>query len=327
MATKLKDLEVTKVDFVDVGANPGAYVQLYKHKDGKPDEPADDKGSLLKRFITAVGKALSFDEKDTDSLIEDFEKSFDQEEQPDHQAGTIEKQAEAEDLAKSNEPKGETEIMVNRDLMTPSERAFYDDIVKRCSQTQDSAAEQPAGDPVEKGADSSEEDKNTDAEKCDTKKSASAEILEKAAGELKLPDDPYAGLHPQVAAELQMLRKRADEAEERELFEIAKKYEVIGKKAEELVPQFKSLKAAGGSAYTDMIGILDAAVDAVSKSAMFTEIGKSGFADAGNGEAWSKIEKKADELQAADPSLTRYAAIDKACMQNPTLVNEYEQNM
>ena len=39
-----------------------------------------------------------------------------------------------------------------------------------------------------------------------------------------------------VAAELQRLQKRADEAEEKELTDIAKKYEIIGKKPEDLVP-------------------------------------------------------------------------------------------
>ena len=36
MATKLKDLKITKVDFVDTGANPKANVLLYKNKDGIP---------------------------------------------------------------------------------------------------------------------------------------------------------------------------------------------------------------------------------------------------------------------------------------------------
>ena len=61
-----------------------------------------------------------------------------------------------------------------------------------------------------------------------------------------------------VAAELKMLKKRAEDADNRELTDIAKKYAIIGKKPEELVPVLKSLKEAGGTAYTDMITILDA---------------------------------------------------------------------
>ena len=35
MATKLKNLKITKVDFVDEGANPDAHIRMVKSKDGK----------------------------------------------------------------------------------------------------------------------------------------------------------------------------------------------------------------------------------------------------------------------------------------------------
>ena len=127
-----------------------------------------------------------------------------------------------------------------------------------------------------------------------------------------------------MAAELQRLQKRADEADEKEMTEIAKKYEIIGKKPEELVPVLKSLKNAGGTAYADMISVLDASVEAVSKSSMFTEIGKSGGYGGSEPDAWTKIEKKADEIQTANPNMSRAMAIDAACQQNPQLVHEYE---
>ena len=39
MATKLKHLKVTNVDFVDEGANPDAYIKLFKRKDDAAGEP------------------------------------------------------------------------------------------------------------------------------------------------------------------------------------------------------------------------------------------------------------------------------------------------
>lgn len=42
MATKLKNLKITKVDFVDEGANPDAHIMLFKSKDGKPDEESKE---------------------------------------------------------------------------------------------------------------------------------------------------------------------------------------------------------------------------------------------------------------------------------------------
>lgn len=138
-------------------------------------------------------------------------------------------------------------------------------------------------------------------------------------------EDIYKGLHPAVRAELERLRKQADAAEERELQEVAKKYEIIGKKAEELVPLLKSLKAAGGDAYAQMITVLDASVAAVEKSGIFSEIGKSGGAATSSADgAWAQIEKHAETIQKAAPTLTWAEAVDKACEQYPDLVHEYE---
>lgn len=40
MATKLKNLKIKKVDFVDNGANPGASIALYKSKPAEGKTPA-----------------------------------------------------------------------------------------------------------------------------------------------------------------------------------------------------------------------------------------------------------------------------------------------
>ena len=419
MATKLKDLKITKVDFVDAGANPKANVLLYKNKDGIPGgstagaqeekvtEGAEEpkQGSVLKRFFSAIGKAVGMKPEEIDTAVEEIEKSGAQtfgeqlkernrrkindeiwdicyalqsslcsimcDEEVDNAqelmqssleqfsatvmtaipqwilgngANVIKKSAEpvTEEVlnfmkfskerlegmitdAEAGEPviknadngvtenaelKGE-ETMIDKSLLTPAERAFFEDIEKRCSA--DPATVDKADPKGKKTGEEEEEDAAKKGEKKpDVKKAAPAS------------EDIYAGLHPVVAAELQRLQKRADEADEKELSEIAKKYEIIGKKPEELVPVLKSLKNAGGSAYTDMIGILDASVEAVSKSSMFTEIGKSGGYGGSEPDAWSKIEKKADEILVANPDMNRQAAIDKACQQNPQLVHEYE---
>lgn len=418
MATKLKDLKITKVDFVDAGANPKANVLLYKNKDGIPggsaagvqgescggaEEPKQE--SILKRFFSAIGKAVGMKPEEIDTAVEEIEKSGAQtfgeqlkernrrkindeiwdicyalqsslcsimcDEEVDNAqelmqssleqfsatvtaaipqwisgngANVIKKSAEpvTEEVlnfmkfskerlegmiadAETGEPvnknadngatenvelKGE-ETMIDKSLLTPAERAFYEDIEKRCSV--DPATVDKADPKGKKEGEGEGEDAAKKGEKePDVKKAAPA------------TEDIYAGLNPYVAAELQRLKKRADDADEKELTDIAKKYEIIGKKPEELVPVLKSLKNAGGSAYADMIGILDASVEAVSKSSMFTEIGKSGGYGGSEPDAWSKIEKKADEIQVANPDMNRQAAIDKACQQNPQLVHEYE---
>ncbi len=324
MATKLKDLKVTKVDFVDVGANQDAHIMLYKRADDKPvseqPEEPEPKESALKRFLSAIGKALSIEQADIDSATEEIEKSISTPTEDAESAASepdISTNGGVEDTVSK---KGETKMEgINTELMTPAERAFFEEIVKRYS-VNDSE--------VEKSEAKKTDDNASEAEKCDTKKSATPENSDdvQKAAPAQQNDDPYASLHPAVAAELKELKKRAEVAEEKELLEVAKKYEIIGKKAEELAPVLKSLKAAGGSAYDDMIGVLDASVEAVNKSGMFDEIGKSGSFGAAD-DAWQKIEKKAEEIMEKDASLTHAQAVDKACQMNPTLVHEYERGM
>lgn len=155
---------------------------------------------------------------------------------------------------------------------------------------------------------------------------AAAEGAQGAAGQQAAGtgEDIYKGLHPLVAAELIALRKQADAAQEEKLYNVAKKYEIIGKKPEELVPTLKALQAAGGTAYDDMIGVLDGAVAAVEKSGLFGEVGKRGVGATGGTDAWSQIEKKAEEIRKSNATLSYAESIDAACVQNPDLVHEYE---
>lgn len=145
----------------------------------------------------------------------------------------------------------------------------------------------------------------------------------------------YKGLNPVVAAELKILKKFREQAEEKELSEIAGKYEIIGKKKEELVPLLKSLKKAGGTAYDDMIAILDHTVATVEKSGIFSEIGKSGGNYSGNygsvlltkkdTEAETKAESIAKGYMEKDPSISYTKALAKAWEDNPDLIDEYEE--
>lgn len=329
MATKLEELEVTSVDFVDRGANPDAHITLFKRDASDPAPVASKseeqpKQSVWKRFLTAIGKWAGVSQDDIDAVAEEIEKA--DAEPADDTASETGNPAPAENVPAEtheitkNEPKGENEPMVDVSKMTPSEKLFYEDIVKRYSMEETPAE---ATDPVTKADNDEDED---DMEKCGGKTKKSAETapadVAKSAEE---HEDIYKGLHPLVAEELKRLRKRADDEDAKALTEVAKRYEIIGKKPEELVPVLKALKAAGGSAYDDMISVLDASVEAVNKSGVFSEIGKSG--SYGSGEetaAWAKIEKKADEIQAANPNMGRYQAIDMACMQNPSLVHDYE---
>lgn len=74
MATKLKNLGITKVDFVDAGANPDANIKLFKRDSGKEQEPVGEGGtSLLKRLVSFLSKAKT--DEDLEAALDEIEKS------------------------------------------------------------------------------------------------------------------------------------------------------------------------------------------------------------------------------------------------------------
>lgn len=233
----------------------------------------------------------------------------------------------AEQKTISNTPKGEEEMKIDKSKMTPAELAFLESIEKRYGT--EGAENQET---VLEGTLIPAETENPAAilagieipETPLAKAAGAAPTAVKTPEEAPAPDDIYKGLHPAVKAELESLKKFKEAAEDRELSEVAKKYAIIGKKEEELVPLFKSLKAAGGTAYNDMIAVLDQAVTAVEKSGLFSEIGKSGHGTS-NGGAWAEAEAKAVELMKSKAGLSKAQALDEIFMENPELAARCEK--
>lgn len=412
MASKLKDLQVTKVDFVDAGANPEANIMLFKRK---PEEAAAEskpqpKTGFLHGVIAAIAKSVGATEAQIDAAVEEIAKSdaetFGEKmvqrqlrrtadeiwdycyalqeslcsilrdtDVPVENKPTLMTQSCAEFTAavttaipkwsagvptkvekSAGQPLTEERLQIAKEA-----KARLDEMIQK-AEPHKTTAKKPGAKP-EPTADGPAVNKNSakgdnkdmkiDKSKLSPEELATLDAIEKKAGipEDNTPapatdpvaksaepttepaagetDDIYKGLHPAVAAELKELRKRADEAEEKELMAVAKKYELLGKKPEELAPVLKSLKAAGGTAYTDMISILDANLAVVQASPAFNEIGKRG----GNGAtitdgdaAWAQIEKHAEEIRKSAPAMTYAEAIDKACQDHPDLVHQYESN-
>lgn len=328
MANKLTDLTVEKIAFVDEGDNPEADILIFKRKPTEPTAEGKDEGGdegIIKRLATALAKVpglsdgsvekketatdddtnpedkteLEGDEPssteaddDTDIPDEDEEKSAKKD---------TDKQKKKEPCSKKHEDKkGDFTDMskIDKSKLTPEELAQLEAIEKKA--LVDEPEDEPKG--VKKGAGAANEDG---------------------------ADDIYKGIHPTVKAELEALQKFRSEAEDRELLTVAKRYEIIGKKPEELVKTFKSLKAAGGTAYDEMIAVLDSTVKTVTDAGVFGEVGKRGGVDDVDSadKAWAKLEKHAEEIRKAKPELTRAEAIDEAAIQHPELVHEYEDNM
>lgn len=411
MATKLKNLKIRKVDFVDEGANPDAHIRMLKRKDGKgqgaKDEVKNESGGILKKLFNFIGKAAGMNQKEIDSAVDEIQKgdsaSFSEkinevknykiademwdtcyalqsalcsilndEELDSTSAETAMKESldefyetvkesikewssgktagivvKSEDVSETdlelmkaaverlnksikkaaeipkgdgpdNNQKGEKEEMkIDKSKLTDAEKAFLDSIEKRCGTEMGDGS----GNATEASASVEQTPAPADQE---VVKSAQAGAGEAPAQQTDAAEDIYKGLHPAVRAELEGLKKFREEAEDRELAAVAKRYAIIGKTEAELVPLLKSLKAAGGTAYNDMIAVLDQAVDTVEKSGAFSEIGKSGHGGNENS-AEAKIIGIAKSYMEKDANLGYMAAIAKAWESNPELLAEYDE--
>lgn len=427
MATKLKNLRVRKVDFVDAGANPDAHIGLFKSKGRDAPAAGSAEGTgcgkdsgILKRLVAFIAKAAGMGQEEIDGAVEEIQKgdsvSFSEKinqvgnqkiaeeiwdmcyalqsalcsvlydgdlDSAGAEAAMLESLQEFQTVmqvsvrqwagrkssnivSKRRDVSGEElEIMkaaagrldesireaeerlagesaaadedekqegdttmgmkIDKSKMTPAERAFYEDIEKRCGVEEGSA---PASGAETQGAGQGEPaaaggvTKSAAQPAAEPVQQPAAQPVQAEAGTSEV-DDIYKGLHPAVRAELEGLKKFREAAEERELSEVAKKYAVIGKKKEELVPLLKSLKAAGGTAYNDMLAMLDQTVAMVEKSGIFSEIGKSGHGCSGSG-AEAKIGGIAKGYMEKDPALSYNEAVAKAWENNPDILGEYD---
>lgn len=196
-------------------------------------------------------------------------------------------------------------MKIDKSKMTQAELLILEDIEKRYGVSDDPAQTEqtPEGKPaVTKSVEKPEQNQETPAD----------------------GEDIYKGLNPAVKAEIEALRKFREDAENRELEAVAGKYEIIGKKKEELVPMLKSLRATGGTAYNDMIAVLDATVEAVNKSGVFSEVGKSGHGSVHVSDAEGKIEGIAKSYMQKEPSMSYTDALAKAWEDNPDLMDAYD---
>lgn len=300
----LKNMKLTSVDFVPKGANQHADIELFK---SAPASPARE--GFFKSLV--------------DWLTKGAPGTFEQTLSTEDMRGKLWQYSHAlddsfESILESDMSADEKKQMLRESL--EQFRSAVDGMIEAVNK-ENPAAELTAEPEVDKVRCNK---MNIDKSKLTPEERATFDaLLAKSCGDSQQQDeqdDIYKGLHPAVKAELEHLRKAVNAQEDRELAAVAKKYEVIGKKPEDLIPVLKSLK--GTSAYDEMISVMDAAVDAVEKSALFTEIGKTGH---GTGDAMKQANEKAAEIMKADPNLSHAQALDRVFQQNPELAAQVEK--
>lgn len=115
-----------------------------------------------------------------------------------------------------------------------------------------------------------------------------------------------------------------EEQKKKEQIEVAKKYDILGQKPEELGKQLYELKKSNPDMYNTCISMLDGQLALIEKSPLFAEIGKSGHSGGdynGLHGAEAKADAKAKEIMKADPNMSYTEAIAKA-WEDPDLMAE-----
>lgn len=335
MAQKLKKLEITSVDLVERGANQDAYIKFYKSK---------EKGArmnLSEKIARAVSKALGTLSDDfmepaeyiektgdemrmsIDSILEDeglseeekgamIQKSFDEyseelaksarnwkrpgrdadpdEYEDDDPEDHFEDEADDEDrIDKKCKTKksagGGCDMNFDIEKMSPEDKALYEKLAKQYGVAPEENEESQKEDPKKK--------KKLDPETEDLKKS-----LEE-------------GL-----AEVEAIKKQVQRTE---MVSIAKKYEPLGYKPDELAEKLMSFKTADEDIYKTYVKALDETLEMQDASGIFKEFGTSRGSD-GN-----KVEEIAKALIEKTPDITREQAIMKAFEEHPELAAEYDK--
>lgn len=200
--------------------------------------------------------------------------------------------------------KEETDMKFNKSKMTPEEIQTLEDLEKRYGIADDPAPAEPP------------------APTNDVNKSAAPEPKPAPTPEMhpevKKALEDMEAVNKARLAEIEDLKKSL---EIERLTTFAKKYEIIGKNADELAAKLYELKKAGGTVYADYVALLDENLTAVEKGGLFTAIGSD---NSGTTDTVGKITAAAGEIaKSANTGMTPEAVI-KAWENNPDLAQAYE---
>lgn len=368
--TKLEDLEVKKIDAVDIGADQKANILIKKR--GGAEEP---KGNFFKRFFNAFCDSLGVNSEDVRKSMEDEATSFDDvmnekkiydvRDQIWNACNSLEQSIVSILLDKECEDK-QAAIAQSIDQF----KAFSDDASKSWIKLERAATDKEdtvvaddfeiakMQEVIEKSCDPETINKEKETEvvkennmafdisnmteeekkealkalQADASKESTEKRFNSGAGEDQIQEavnkamsnameDVTKNFSDMMAKIMEPIQKRAEEAEQKSLEEVAKKYELLGTKAEDLVPVLKSMKETSDETYNNFIASMDNNLAVIQKSGLFEEIGKSGGAHTGNNdtEGAAKMNAKVAEIKKSMPNLTDTQAQDIVMQNDPEL--------
>jgi hypothetical protein len=353
MATKLKKVKLTSVDFVNAGANQDADIKFFKSADGgqnmKEEEMRKSFFDTVKDFFiknsgeddiaslekSRIAKAKETIESENDLYTSVLKKSLDSIIFNDDLDSGEKLELMNKSLVEFNETMADA---VNN--WSQLDKSITEDTIKKAYESQSGGGAEMAY-RVNKNLLNPEEQKQLETllEKSKCKKADDMvdddmadddEVIVTEEETEKLAGCGGDKVNKAFAGEVAELRKTVAElrkaSEMKEMREIASKYAPLGRKEDELAEKLYNMKKSSKDAYDEYVALLDESMGFIEKSGIFGEIGKSGANYGfGGGSVTNKIESIASDIQKSDASLSRVEAVAKAWEQHPELVAQYEK--
>ena len=297
----LEDLVVDRVDFVDEGANTGAFIEIFKRKENRESmELSEIIGKLkpehaevIQQTLNGLNEELGKARTDLDTANEELGKA-------------------RTDLETANEELGKART----DLETANEKiSGYEETISTQSATIEKANEELS---ALKAKDSmctcdGEADEDGVCKVCGLKKNLGfdeSEVLKSMPANVR---SEFLKMRAQKEAAEEQVRKAAEEKLEAEAVAKANTLKSLPVEHEKLVQVIKS----GNSDVVEILEAVAAAIDG-------TVLGEVGHVGKGrvNTDAWSKIEAEAEKIAERD-SVTKQKAIRTVIDEHPELYKEY----
>lgn len=345
--TKLKKMNLNSVDFVRRGANQEAHIAL-----AKSDYPIDDDfqledtnksfpskikdafNTLAKAFnMKEVEEAVSMDVQKADDTLNFYVDALSESFNSIMKDDGVELNEKVEMIGKSLSEFNETldDYLSSFDTVDKSHDGLQDyTVTQKSSKGEDIMLNEVN---IDKSLLSQEEAALLDSliakaspVEADVPKKKTGTV--DPAGNQEVEED---NLPPEVKKALEMIQNETAELkkahEMKELAAVAKKYEILGKKEEELTKSLYEMKQFGEDVYKTYTDALDGQLALVNKSGLFTEIGKSsnhGYTGVAKSEPENKIDAIANEIMKSE-DVSYEMAVAKAWEQNPELIAAYDE--
>ena len=328
MAKKiLKNMKLNSVDLCKRGCNPAADIKLLKsiNEEGGGEEKMD---SVIEKIAKAVVQVLGLEKQNTVDPMEEMEsiaKAWQESTQSIWSDETLSAEQKAEMFQKSL-----TELTEYTAEAIPTwagiekaddEEEFEDDEEDEADEEEDFDEEEAEEEEYDDGKTKKKEEetkmakqKTIDVTKMSPEDKLALEALEKKYASEEEEVAKSEELHPEVKKALDDVQELRKSLEMKEMTEVAKKYEVIGKKVDETAEMLYNLKKSSPEAYASVTAAYDEMVNVQENTGIFKELGSNN-----SGAGRNDLDAAVAEIKKAQPTISHTDAVEQAYRNNPGL--------